>query len=189
MPISRKTTVAQGFIHKIYQKQPIEVPLILLTTKTNKGKLKVARSFLAQRSLSDMRRLFWSNMVNLKMSSNFWPNKPIKENLHNRGEFEDVCTFLIKHAHLSKFTVARTLFNNFKLFNKRRQFQAKRQLRRVFWRQFRAKRELQLEFLTNFSFLTIRANFKQNDGCAGCFDAYFEQQDNCARCFAQVLAF
>ena len=56
----------------------------------------------------------------------------MEENLHNRGEFEDVCTFLIKHAHLSKFTVARTLFNNFKLFNKRRQFQAKRQLRRVF---------------------------------------------------------
>ena len=79
MPISRKTTVAQGFIHKIYQKQPIEVPLILLTTKTNIGKLKVARSFLAQRSLSDMRTLFWSNMVNLNMSSHFWPNKPIEE--------------------------------------------------------------------------------------------------------------
>ena len=79
MPISRKTTVAQGFFHKIYQKQPIEVPLILLTTKTNIGKLKLARSFLAQRSLSDMRTLFWSNMVNLKMSSHFWPNKPIEE--------------------------------------------------------------------------------------------------------------
>ena len=79
MPISRKTTVAQGFFHKIYQKQPIEVPLILLTTKTNIGKLKVARSFLAQRSLSDMRTLFWSNMVNFKMSSHFWPNKPIEE--------------------------------------------------------------------------------------------------------------
>ena len=79
MPISRKTTVAQGFIHKIYQKQPIEVSLILLTTKTNIGKLKVARSFLAQRSLSDMRTLFWSNMVNLNMSSHFWPNKPIEE--------------------------------------------------------------------------------------------------------------
>ena len=120
MPISRKTTVVQGFIHKIYQKQPIKVPLILLTTKTNIGKLKVARSFLAQRSLSDMRTLFWSNMVNLKMSSNFWPNKPIEENLHNRGEFEDVSTFLIKYAHLSTFTVSRTLFNNFKLFSKRR---------------------------------------------------------------------
>ena len=71
MPISRKTTVAQGFFHKIDQKQPIEVPLILLTTKTNIGKLKVARSFLAQRSLSDMRTLFWSNMVNLNMSSHF----------------------------------------------------------------------------------------------------------------------
>ena len=47
-----------GFFHKIYQKQPIEVPLILLTTKTNIGKLKVARSFLAQPNLSDMRTLF-----------------------------------------------------------------------------------------------------------------------------------
>ena len=53
MPISRKTTVAQDFFHKIYQKQPIEVPLILLTTKTNIGKLKVARSFLAQPNLID----------------------------------------------------------------------------------------------------------------------------------------
>ena len=66
------------------------------------------------------------------MSPRFRPDQLMEENLHNRGEFEDVCTFLIKHAHLSKFTVARTLFNNFKLFNKRRQFQAKRQLRRVF---------------------------------------------------------
>ena len=111
-----------GFFHKIYQKQPIEVPLILLTTKTNIGKLKVARSLLAQPNLCDMRTLFWTNMVNLKMSSHFWPNKPIEENLHNGGEFEDVSTFLIKHAHLSKFTVARPLFNNFKLFNKSRQF-------------------------------------------------------------------
>ena len=66
------------------------------------------------------------------MSPRFRPDQLMEENLHNRGEFEDVCTFLIKHAHLSKFTVARTLFNNFKLFNKRRKFQAKRQLRRVF---------------------------------------------------------
>ena len=51
MPISSKTTVAQSFFYKIYQKQPIEVPKILLTTKTNKGKLKVARSFLAQPNL------------------------------------------------------------------------------------------------------------------------------------------
>ena len=127
-------------------------------------------------------------MVNLRMSWRFWPKKPMEKNLHNRGEFEDVCTFLIKHAHLSKFTVARTLFNNFKLFNKRRQFQAKRQLRRVFWRQFRAKRELQLEFLTNFSFLTIRANLKQNDSCAVWFGANFEEHGSSAQRFSQALA-
>ena len=136
-----------------------------------------------------MRTLFCSNMVNLKMCPRFWPNKPMDSNLHNRGEFEGVCTFLIKHSHLSKFTIARTLFNNFKLFNKSRQFQAKRQLHRVFWRQFRAKRECKLEFLTNFSFLTIRANLKQNDSCAVWVEANFEQQHGCARCFGQVLAF
>ena len=66
------------------------------------------------------------------MSARFRPNKKLEENLNKSGEFEDVCTFLIKPAHLSKFKVARTLFNNFKLFNKRRQFQEKRQLCGVF---------------------------------------------------------
>ena len=188
MPISRKTTVAQGFFREIYQKQPIEVPLILLTTKTNIGKLKVARSFLAQRSLSDMRTLFWSNMVNLKMSSHFWPNKPIEENLHNRGEFEDVCTFLIKRANLSKFTVARPLFNNFKLFNKSRQFQGKRQMPSVFWRHFRATGQLHTMFCTSFSFLTKDANSKKNDSCAEHLDANFAQNESCARSFSQALA-
>ena len=79
-----------------------------------------------------MRTLFCTNMVNLKMSPRFSPDKLMEENLHNRGEFEGVCTFLIKHSHLSKFTIARTLFNNFKLFNKSRQFQGKRQLPSVF---------------------------------------------------------
>ena len=51
-------------------------------------------------------------MVNLKMSPRFWPNKPIEENLHKKGEFEDVCTFLTKQAHLGKFTVARLVLNN-----------------------------------------------------------------------------
>ena len=135
-----------------------------------------------------MRTLFCSNMVNLKMCPRFRPNKPMHSNLHNRGEFEGVCTFLIKHSHLSKFTIARTLFNNFKLFNKSRQFQAKRQLHRVFWRQFRATGKLCTAFFTGLGFLTIRANFKQNDSCAQCFDANFEQQESCARCFGQVLA-
>ena len=90
----------------------------------------------------------------------------MEENLHNRGEFEDVCTFLIKHAHLSKFTVARTLFNNFKRFNKRHQFQAKRQLRSLFRLQFQATGQLPTMFCTSFSFLTRRANLKQNESCA-----------------------
>ena len=80
------------------------------------------------------------------MSARFWPSKKIEENLNKRGEFEDVCTFLTKHAHLTKFTVVQAVFNNFKLFNKSRQFQAKRHLRRVFC-----------------------ANFEQQDSCARCF--------------------
>ena len=122
------------------------------------------------------------------MSWRFWPKKPIEKNLHNRGEFEDVCTFLIKHAHLSKFTVARPLFNNFKLFNKSRQFQAKRQLRRVFWPQYRATEQLRKMFCTSFSFLTKDTNFKQNDSCSECFDANFEQNESCARSFSEALA-
>ena len=158
-----------------------------LTSKTNIGKLKVARSFLAQPNLSDMRILFWTNMVNLTMSSRFEPNKPIEENLHNRGEFKDVCTFLIKLAHLSKFTVACPLFNNFQLINKSRQFEAKRQLRSVISGEFQATRKLCPAFFTGFGSLTIWANLKRNDSCAECLDTNFEQQESCALCFRQVL--
>ena len=68
-------------------------------------------------------------------------------------------------------------------------FEAKQQLRSVIWGQFRATGTLCTAVFTGFGFLTIRANLKQNDSCAECFDANFEQQDSCARCFAQVLAF
>ena len=44
-----------------------------------------------------------------------------------------------------------------------------------------------MQFLTGFSFLTIRPHLRQNDSCAECYCANYEQQDNCARCFAQVL--
>ena len=54
---------------------------------------------------------------------------------------------------------------------------------------FRATGKFWTAFLTGFGFLRIRANLKQNDSSAECFDANFEQQDNCTRCFAQVLAF
>ena len=46
MLISNKTTFPQIVLHKLYLKQQIEVPLILLTTKTNLGKFTVARPFL-----------------------------------------------------------------------------------------------------------------------------------------------
>ena len=45
MLISNKTTFAQIVLHKLYLKQQIEEPLILLTTKTNLGKFTVARPF------------------------------------------------------------------------------------------------------------------------------------------------
>ena len=123
------------------------------------------------------------------MSPRFWPNKPTEQNLHHRGYFEDVCSFLIKHAHLSKFTVARTLFNNFKRFNKRGIFQAKRQLRRVFRRQFWETGHLLTMFCTRFSSLTRRANLRQNDVCAVWFGATFEHRESCSRRFSQALAF
>ena len=188
MPISRKTTVAQGFFHKIYQKQPIEVPLILLTTKTNIGKLKVARSFLAQRSLSDMRTLFWSNMVNLKMSSHFWPNKPIEEIYIIAASLKMSAHFWSNVPIEVNLLLRALFFNNFKLFNKRRQFQGKRQLLSVFWRHFRATGQLHTMFCTSFIFLTKDANSKKNDSCAERLDANFAQNESCARSFSQALA-
>ena len=75
------------------------------------------------------------------------------------------------------------------MFSSRFTFQAKRHLRSVIWGQFRATGKLFTAFFTRFGFLRIRANLRENDSCAECFDANFKQQDNCARCFAQVLAF
>ena len=52
--------------------------------------------------------------------------------------------------------------------------------------QFRAIRKFYTAFFTGFGFLTVRANFKQNDSCAVAHTANFEQQRGCARCFGQV---
>ena len=87
------------------------------------------------------------------------------------------------------WTVAHGAFDKLQLFNKSNQFQAKRQLRRVFWRHFQSTGQLHRMFSTSYRFLTIVANFKQNDSCAECFDATFNQLDSCARCFRQALAF
>ena len=68
-----KTTVAHSVFHKIYQKQPIEVPWILLTKHTNIGKLKVARSFLAQANLGKFKvaHSVLHNFPFLKKGANF----------------------------------------------------------------------------------------------------------------------
>ena len=71
-------------------------------------------------------------------------------------------------------TVGHCLLGKFKLFNKSRQIQAKRQLRTVFWRHFRATGQLRTVFWTSFSLLSKDAKFKQIDSCAECFDANFE---------------
>ena len=89
----------------------------------------------------------------------------------------------------TNWTVAHGVYVKLKLFNKIYQFQAKRKLRRVFWRQFRAIGQLRTVFWTSFSFLSKEAKFKQIDNCAECFDANLEQQESCARCFGQVLGF
>ena len=66
--------------------------------------------------------------------------------------------------------------------------QAKRQLRRLFWRQFWATAQLRTVFGTSCSFLTIRVNLKQNNSCTVLFRANFEQHHICTDCFAQVLS-
>ena len=89
---------------------------------------------------------------------------------------------------LSNRTVAHALLGKFKLFNKSRQIQAKRQFRRVFWRQFEETGKLRTVFWTSLSFSTKLANFKRNVSCAQSFDAHFKQLESCARCFGQVSA-
>ena len=79
-------------------------------------------------------------------------------------------------------------FGQFSDFNRSRQFQAERKLRRVFWRQFQWTGQLRTVFMSSLSCLTKFANFKENDSCAECFDADFGQQDSCAQSFGQVLA-
>ena len=44
-PISNNSIVARAVLHKLYLKQQIEVPWILLTKLTHSGKFKVVRSF------------------------------------------------------------------------------------------------------------------------------------------------
>ena len=88
----------------------------------------------------------------------------------------------------SNRTVAHGLFDKFWPFNKSRQIQEKRQLRRVFWRRFRALGQLRTVFWTSFSMLSKQAKLKEIDSCAECFDATLEQQDSCARSFLQDLA-
>ena len=92
-------------------------------------------------------------------------------------------------AHGVSRTVAHGVLDKFWLFKKCGIFKAKRELRSLIWGQFRGPGNLSTLFFTSFGFLTVRANLKQNDGCAECFDANFEQQGNCALCFGQVLAF
>ena len=86
------------------------------------------------------------------------------------------------------WTVAHGVYVKLKVFNKIRQFQAKRKFRRVFSRRFRATGQLKTLFWTSFRFLTKDANFKQNETCAVCFDANFGQQESCAQSLGQVLA-
>ena len=61
---------------------------------------------------------------------------------------------------------AHGVFLKLYLRNNMGQFEAKRQLRSVIWGQFRATGTLCTAVFTGFGLLTIRANLKQNDGCA-----------------------
>ena len=89
---------------------------------------------------------------------------------------------------LSNSRVGHGVLDKFKLYIKYRPFQAKRKLRRVFWRKFWATGHFRTMFLKSLSFLTKDANSKQNDTCAECFDANFEPKESCARSFSQALA-
>ena len=46
-----------------------------------------------------------------------------------------------------------------------------------------------MAFFTGFGFLTIRANLKQNYGCAACFDANFQAKRELGTEFLTSLSF
>ena len=85
-----------------------------MTTHTNLGKLTVVSLFPTGlrsngecQATGQLRTVFWTSFFSLTKVANF------EENLQKIGEFEDVCTFLTKTAHLGKFTVARVVLNKF----------------------------------------------------------------------------
>ena len=57
----------------------------------------------------------------------------------------------------------------------------------MFWRNCELTGQLHMMFFTSYRFLTIVANFKQNDSCAEFFDATFNQLESSARCFTQAF--
>ena len=186
MPIASKTTVAESVFHKFYQKPPIEVPWILLTTHTNIGKLTVARTFLAQPNLgkftvahfvlhnfrfwkkalisnnSLMRTLFCTNMVNLKMFARLWLNKPIKVNLQMAcAVFHNVNVFRILVTKGAYFKETQSCAECFDAYFKQNHTCAEsfgQVLSKMTFQCFRQVFDLRSQFRQNCSWLTVFHN-------------------------------
>ena len=96
--------------------------------------------------------------------------------LQKNNKFQDLCTFLTKQAKLGKFKVTRSVLNSVQFLKTRLQFQAKRNLRRVFCLQFQATAQLGTFFFAqvfckrHFAlFLDLRSKFRQSFCSACCF--------------------
>ena len=183
MPILSSPTVAQSIQTPISSRSTVAKSLltpILSIRKVGHGVLHNVQLFTKSRRFQEQRqlrnRISW---ILLTTHTNFFEFTVASPPSHR---------LQVKRPILSNSTIGHVVYDKFQLFNKSRQFQGKRQLRRVFRRQFQAERQLRTVFWTCFTFLTKVANLKQNDFCAKCFDANFRQQDSSARFFGQVLA-
>ena len=103
MPISSKTTVAQSAFRKFVHTQPIEFPLILLTTHTNIGKLKVARPFLKQPNVGKLRSMIW---VQFRATARL---RTLLFQVLSKTANRISWILLTTHTNLGKFTVASPL--------------------------------------------------------------------------------
>ena len=186
-PISSNRTVAHFVLHKHFNK-----------CRPFRKKLQLCKAFSRQfRATGQLRKGFWTSFSLLTKVTNFKHNDSFAECFDSNFQQQGCCARCLgqplalkqKGPILNKKTVAqgfltpissnRTVahgvLNKFLLFNKSRQFQEKRKLRRVFWRRFSATGQLRGVFGTRFSFLTKVTNFRQNDSSADCFDTNFEQ--------------
>ena len=134
-PISSNRKVVHGVFYKFWLLR------IRANLKQNDSCAVFWRKF---RAAGQLRTVFWTSFSFLRNVAHFRQN--------------DSCAVWFWANFKQQESCARR-FLQVLAFKKTGQFEAKRQLRRVFWRKFWATGQLRTVFCTSFSFLTKGTNF------------------------------